>query len=63
MLIHSIQDEEFMESLGVTSKLNPDWGFMKKLRDVGRASATQWLDSHFEDVGIRSSADIKASFL
>ncbi|WAC22946.1 patatin-like phospholipase family protein [Blastomonas sp. SL216] len=63
MLIHSIQDEEFMESLGVTSKLNPDWSFMKKLRDVGRQSATQWLDSHFDDVGTRSSADIKASFL
>lgn len=63
MLIHSIQDEEFMESLGVTSKLNPDWSFMKKLRDVGRKSATEWLDSHFDDVGTRSSADIKASFL
>jgi NTE family protein len=63
MLIHSIQDEEFMESLGVTSKLNPDWSFMKKLRDVGRQSATEWLDSHFDDVGTRSSADIKASFL
>ncbi len=63
MLIHSIQDELFMESLGATSKLNPDWTFMKKLRDVGRQSATLWLDSHFDDVGIRSSADIKASFL
>ncbi|ESZ87052.1 MAG: alpha/beta hydrolase [Blastomonas sp. CACIA14H2] len=63
MLIHSIQDEVFMESLGVTSKLNPDWSFMQKLRDVGRACASQWLDNHFDDVGVTSSTDIKSYFL
>jgi NTE family protein len=63
MLIHSIMDEEFMTSLGVTSKLNPDWGFMKVLRDHGRASATKWLDEHFDDVGVRSSTDVKSAFL
>ena len=63
MLIHSIQDEEFMNSLGVTSKLNPDWGFMKELKEVGRASATKWLDEHFADVGVRSSTDIHSAFL
>lgn len=63
MLIHSIQDEEFMNSLGVTSKLNPDWGFMKELKEVGRASATKWLAEHFDDIGVKSSTDIKSSFL
>ena len=63
MLIHSIQDEVFMESLGVTSKLNPDWSFMQKLRDVGRACASQWLENHFDDVGVTSSTDIKSFFL
>lgn len=63
MLIHSIQEEAFMNSLGVTSKLNPDWGFMKKLRDVGRECATKWLDEHIDDVGVKSSTDIHTSFL
>jgi NTE family protein len=63
MFIHSIQDEKFMTSLGVTSKLNPDWRFLKELRDVGRACAARWLDEHIDDVGVRSSTDIKASFL
>jgi NTE family protein len=63
MLIHSIQDEEFMNSLGVTSKLNPDWGFMQELKQVGRASATKWLEEHFDDIGVKSSTDIKSSFL
>jgi NTE family protein len=63
MLIHSIMDEDFMTSLGVTSKLNPDWNFMKELREHGRASATAWLENHFKDVGVRSSTDIKSAFL
>lgn len=63
MLIHSIQDEPFMTSLGVTSKLNADWGFMIKLRDVGRACASKWLDDHFEDLGARSSTNIREVFL
>lgn len=63
MLIHSIQDEAFMNSLGVTSKLNPEWSFLKKLRDVGRDCATKWLNEHIDDVGVRSSTDIQTSFL
>jgi NTE family protein len=63
MLIHSIQDDAFMRSLGVTSKLNADWGFMTKLRDVGRDCASKWLDEHFDDLGERSSTDIKSTFL
>ncbi len=63
MLVHSIMNEEYMTSLGVTSKLNPDWGFLKTLRDVGRASASKWLDEHFDDVGVRSSTDVKSAFL
>lgn len=63
MLIHSIQDEAFMNSLGVTSKLNAEWSFMIKLRDVGRACATKWLDEHFDDLGARSSTDIRDVFL
>ena len=63
MLIHSIQDEAFMTSLGVTSKMNSDWRFLRELRDVGRASASKWLDEHMDDVGVRSSTDIHSSFL
>lgn len=63
MLIHSIQDEAFMTSLGVTSKLNAEWSFMLKLRDVGRDCASKWLDEHFADIGVRSSTDIRDVFL
>lgn len=63
MLIHSVRDDEFMRSLGVTSKLNPDWDFLKKLKEVGRARAEVWLDAHFGDIGQRSTTDLKDLFL
>ncbi len=63
MLIHSIQDEKFMTSLGVTSKMNADWKFLKELRDVGRACAGKWLDAHIDDVGVRTTTDMKSSFM
>jgi NTE family protein len=43
--------------------MNADWRFLQELRDVGRACAAKWLEEHFDDVGLRSSTDIKSSFL
>jgi NTE family protein len=63
MLIHSIHDDAEMVQLGVATKLNPDWGFLCHLRDAGRASAANWLDQHFGDVGERSSIDVGEVFL
>jgi NTE family protein len=63
MLIHSIEAEEFMTRLGVSSKLNPDWDFLTHLRDVGRARADQWLEVNYERLGRESTVDLRASFL
>lgn len=63
MRIHSIDAEDFMRTLGVSSKLNPDWEFLTHLRDIGRSSADKFLDAHFADVGVRSSIDIREKYL
>lgn len=63
MLMHSIEDEDFMRKLGVSSKLNPDWEFLTHLRDVGRNSAENWLQKHHDDLGNRSSVDIGTRYL
>src|SRR5262249_62389834 len=47
MLIHSIAADEFMQGLGVNSKLNADWEFLTHLREVGRAGAATWLEITF----------------
>jgi NTE family protein len=63
MLIHSIRSDETMTELGVSSKLNADWGFLCELRDSGRAEAGRWLAESYDAVGERSSVDVRAEFL
>ncbi|MBX9925342.1 MAG: patatin-like phospholipase family protein [Hyphomicrobiaceae bacterium] len=63
MLIHSIADDVEMRRHGVATKMSPDWDFLCRLRDAGRAAASAWLDRHFDDVGRRSSTDIAAQYL
>ncbi|HVK55792.1 MAG TPA: patatin-like phospholipase family protein, partial [Burkholderiales bacterium] len=63
MLVHSIRSDETMTELGVSSKLNADWDFLCFLRDRGRAEAEKWLADSYENVGKRSSVDIKKEFL
>jgi NTE family protein len=57
MLIHSIADDSFMNTLSVSSKLNADWEFLTHLRDRGRARAEEWLEMHFDAVGERATVD------
>lgn len=63
MLIHSIRADEEMVQYGVSSKLNPDWGFLTQLRDKGRNHAEQWLAENFDQIGRESSVDVRAEFL
>lgn len=63
MFIHSIENEDFMRKLGVSSKMNPDWEFLTHLRDVGRESAEDWLDRNYDDIGKRSTIDIADKYL
>lgn len=63
MLIHSIRSDETMTRLGVSSKLNADWGFLTELRDAGRARADAWLAETFDALGERSSVELQTEFL
>ena len=58
MLVHSIRDDAEMAQLGVATKLNPDWDFLCRLREVGRKRATEWLEKNFDKVGSDSSVDL-----
>jgi NTE family protein len=58
MLIHSIAADDFMQGLGVNSKLNADWEFLTHLRDVGRAEAATWLAANFQHLARQSTTDL-----
>jgi NTE family protein len=60
--VHAIYDEKTMLGLGVSSKLNTEWVFLKHLRDRGRETADFWLSQHYEDIGVRNTLDLSWIF-
>jgi NTE family protein len=62
MFVHWIGNDRVMAHLSATTQFHPDWGLLARLRDDGRETAREWLDTTFEHVGCRSSIDL-ADFL
>ncbi len=63
VLIHSVCADDVMREFGAASKLNADVGFLRQLRALGRERAQAWIDHHFDDLGSRSTVDIRATYL
>lgn len=63
VLIHSIRSDDVLRDLTAQSKFSSDWGFLTMLRDRGRASATEWLQSNYDHINVRSTVDLKDEFL
>lgn len=61
--LHHIEAEERMAHLGVSSKLNADWGFLTDLRDLGRDAADRWINAHGAALGHRSSFETGPLFM
>jgi NTE family protein len=63
MLIHCIDAEDEMSSLGVSSKLNVGREFLGWLFELGRKRAGAFLRDHFDKIGKDSSTSIEQRFL
>jgi NTE family protein len=59
MRTHRIKSDMLAE-FGASSKLNAEWAFISKLRDEGRRATSEFLATHGNDVGQRSTADLDA---
>lgn len=60
--VHIIGNQEALNPLGATSKLNAEWRFLEHLRDIGRDTAARWLDQHYDSIGRESTVDLRAMF-
>ena len=63
ILIHCVEAEDDMSELGVSSKWNVDWNFLKWLFELGRKRADAFLSAHFDKLGRESSTPIERYFL
>ena len=61
--IHSLRADKALADLNAASKFFSEWDFLTMLRDRGRDYAQQWLEENFDDVGFRSTVDLRAEFL
>jgi len=60
--VHIIENQEKLNPLGATSKLNAERRFLEHLHDVGRDTAARWIDEHYDRIGKGSTVDLQAMF-
>ncbi len=58
--VHRISLDSSFKQLTADSKFDSDYEFFQMLRDGGRRAAAQFLDQHFDDIGVRSTVDLRA---
>lgn len=60
--VHLIHAHEELKDLGASSKMNAEWDYLSHLNERGRAWASKFLERHFDDLGKRSTFDLKSLF-
>ncbi|MBE0454058.1 patatin-like phospholipase family protein [Roseovarius autotrophicus] len=60
--VHLIENEATIRAMGASSKMNVEWAFLTRLRDIGRETAAGWIDRCFDRIGEESTVDLRAMF-
>lgn len=63
LLIHSISADQPLKNLGQSSKYSTDWKFLTYLRDLGRSEAAQFLEKHFDKLGVEATVDLRTQYI
>ncbi|MDI9342463.1 MAG: patatin-like phospholipase family protein [Sediminibacterium sp.] len=62
IFIHTISGYDALSQLSYSSKMNTSWEFLLTLKNKGREVATRWLETDYQEVGIKSTFDVEAHF-
>ncbi len=60
--VHLIENEAALKPMGASSKMNVEWDFLTRLRDIGRETAADWLAACYDRIGVQSTVDLRAMF-
>jgi NTE family protein len=58
--VHRIELDRFGTQFDASSKLTTDYDFFDMLRTNGKRAARRFLDEHFDDIGVKSTVDLRA---
>lgn len=62
ILVHMVSDDVLMNDLNVASKSVANPVVLARLKSAGRAAADRFLNTHFDDLGVRDTVDLRAMF-
>ena len=58
--VHRILFDQFGTQFDASSKLLTDYDFFQTLHLAGKRAARRFLDEHFDDIGVKSTVDLRA---
>lgn len=58
--VHRIALDNSTKAIRSSTKLSNEFDFFEMLRRHGRRAARRFLDAHFDDIGVRSTVDLRA---
>jgi NTE family protein len=56
--LHVIEAQDELNRFGAASRMRSDYDFFVQLRDIGRAAAQKFLDTHYDAIGVKGTLDI-----
>jgi NTE family protein len=62
IFIHTISGYNALSKLSYSSKMNTSWEFLLKLKERGRETAEHWLQTDYNEVGLKSTFDVEEHF-
>lgn len=60
--VHSVRDDDFMSQLGIATKVTLNRTLLIQLMEAGRTAMDNFLSNHRDDLGKRSSTDLRTLF-
>jgi NTE family protein len=60
--MHRIDGGDDLLNFSASSKFNTNWVFLQELKNIGRARASSWLEENKDQIGEKSTFDLRSEF-
>ena len=62
IFVHTISGYEALSQMNQSSKMNISWEFLQSLKEKGRQIAEKWIETDYNEVGLKSTFDVEEHF-
>lgn len=62
IFVHTISGYEALSQMSQSSKMNISWEFFLDLKEKGRQIAEKWINTDYNEVGLKSTFDVEEHF-